>query len=145
MNKYNLILFDADGTLTPLREGSTGDFSFTLLHNVSRKIQELQALDIQLGICSNQSKNRSMEAIQEQFEWISKELGIPTNRIMIARGEQQKPSPVMLEKSMALVYASPEETLFVGDAETDRLAAEAAGISFQYAEEFFGWEKKVWE
>jgi HAD superfamily hydrolase (TIGR01662 family) len=142
---YNLILFDADGTLTPMREGSTGDFDFTILPNVRKKLAELHRLGIQLGICSNQSKNRSMEAIREQFEWISKELKIPANSIMIARGEHQKPSPVMLEKSMALVYASPDETLFVGDAETDRMAAEAAGVSFQYAEEFFGWEKKVWE
>jgi HAD superfamily hydrolase (TIGR01662 family) len=144
MHKYNLILFDADGTLTPQRAGSNGDFSFTLLLNVSRKIQELHRQDIQLGICSNQSKSRSLAEIQEQFEWISKELKIPANRIMIARGEYQKPSPVMLLQSMELVYASPDETLFVGDAVTDRLAAEAAGISFQWAAEFFDWSAE-WE
>lgn len=68
---YNLILFDADGTLTPQREGSTGDFDFTILPNVRKKLAELHRLDIQLGICSNQSKSRSLEAIQEQFEWNS--------------------------------------------------------------------------
>ena len=141
MRKYNLILFDADGTLTPLREGSIGGFHFTLLHNVSRKIQELQAQDIQLGICSNQSKSRSLEAIQEQFEWISKELKIPANRIMIARGEYKKPAPAMLLQSMELVYALPMETLFVGDSITDKLAAEAAGIAFQWAAEFFDREE----
>jgi len=142
MKHYNLILFDADGTLTPQRQGSAGDFSFTLLPNVRSKIQELHRKDVQLGICSNQSKSRSLSMIQEQFEWIARELGISANRIMIARGEHQKPSPVMLQKSMGLVYASPEETLFVGDAETDRLAAEAAGIAFQYAAEFFEWSEE---
>ena len=35
------------------------------------------------------------------------------------------------------VGASPADTVFVGDGEEDRLAAEAAGIRFIYAYEFF--------
>jgi HAD superfamily hydrolase (TIGR01662 family) len=138
---YNLIILDADGTLNPFREGSTGDCSFTLLPNVRNKLHTLQEQGIQLGICSNQSKSRSLAAIQEQFEWLSKELGIPANRILIARGEHQKPSPVMLLQSMEFAIVSPEETLLVGDAVTDELAAEAAGVAFQWANEFFGWKE----
>jgi phosphoglycolate phosphatase-like HAD superfamily hydrolase len=32
---------------------------------------------------------------------------------------------------------SPDETLFVGDFETDQQAAENAGVRFSWAEEFF--------
>jgi phosphoglycolate phosphatase-like HAD superfamily hydrolase len=34
----------------------------------------------------------------------------------------------------------PEETIFIGDMETDRQAAEAAGVKFIWAWEFFGRE-----
>jgi phosphoglycolate phosphatase-like HAD superfamily hydrolase len=34
---------------------------------------------------------------------------------------------------------SPAETLMVGDSDTDKQAAEAAGVRFEWAADFFGW------
>lgn len=49
----------------------------------------------------------------------------------------RKPKPGMLLAAMAHFGAKPQATLFVGDSEEDRQAAEAAGVSFISAEEFF--------
>ena len=38
----------------------------------------------------------------------------------------------------------PNETTFVGDLDTDRLAAEAAGVNFQWAWDFCGKSKHEW-
>ena len=52
-------------------------------------------------------------------------------------GERRKPSPTMLFEAMQEYGRSPHETVFVGDLPTDREAAEAAGVRYYDAEEFF--------
>jgi len=55
-----------------------------------------------------------------------------------AREDQsRKPRPGMLLEIMAELGASPAETMMVGDQESDREAAEAAGVQFAWAEAFF--------
>jgi D-glycero-D-manno-heptose 1,7-bisphosphate phosphatase len=53
---------------------------------------------------------------------------------------RRKPGPGMLQEIMRAAGCSPDQTLMVGDQETDRQAAEAAGCNFQWAKEFFGWQ-----
>jgi HAD superfamily hydrolase (TIGR01662 family) len=53
----------------------------------------------------------------------------------------RKPYPGMLFNNMRLEDVTPEETLMVGDSEDDKQAAANAGCDFQWAWEFFGWEK----
>jgi histidinol-phosphate phosphatase family protein len=53
----------------------------------------------------------------------------------------RKPLPGMLFKIMMASDFAPKDTIFVGDQETDRQAAEAAGIDFVRAKDFFGWEE----
>lgn len=48
----------------------------------------------------------------------------------------RKPNPGMLLAAMA--GHDPVACLFVGDSDDDRLAAEAAGCPFQFADDFFG-------
>lgn len=43
---------------------------------------------------------------------------------------RRKPSPAMLLEAMRDLEAAPAETVFIGDATTDREAAQAAGIRF---------------
>jgi D-glycero-D-manno-heptose 1,7-bisphosphate phosphatase len=50
----------------------------------------------------------------------------------------RKPAPGLLLALMARFGVGPEQTLFVGDAESDAGAAAAAGVAFQWAEAFFG-------
>ena len=51
--------------------------------------------------------------------------------------DRRKPGPRMLLEAMSDFEALPEETLFVGDRPEDEQAARAAGIAFQWADEFF--------
>lgn len=59
------------------------------------------------------------------------------------RKDWRKPDPGMLLQAMAFACATPAETLMVGDMESDRLAAEAAGCAFAWADEFFGRTPRV--
>jgi len=50
----------------------------------------------------------------------------------------RKPKALMLEYIMR--FYGKRDAMMIGDMESDRLAAEAAGIPFQWAADFFGWE-----
>lgn len=50
----------------------------------------------------------------------------------------RKPQPGMLLAACEALGVSPEEAFYVGDMETDAEAAAAAGVSFLWATEFFG-------
>ncbi len=52
----------------------------------------------------------------------------------------RKPNPGMLLQAMEDAGVEPEETIFVGDMETDMQAAENAGVAFYWAKDFFDWE-----
>jgi len=49
----------------------------------------------------------------------------------------------MLLEAIKMSGESREDTLMVGDREEDKLAAEAAGCSFQWAWEYFGEDKPI--
>lgn len=133
-----LIIFDADGTLTPQRDGSCGEFSYQLLPGVADKVTDLLAAGVQVGIASNQSRQRSAVAIYRQFLWTCRVLGIGDNAwIYSVEKEHQKPAPVMLLDLMKYFCSTPAETLFVGDQDTDRQAAENAGCGFAWAKDYF--------
>jgi HAD superfamily hydrolase (TIGR01662 family) len=51
--------------------------------------------------------------------------------------EWRKPLPGMLLEAMQEAGVEAEQTLFVGDREDDRVAAEAAGCTFRWAKDFF--------
>lgn len=50
----------------------------------------------------------------------------------------RKPSPGAILDALARFGAEPQSCLFVGDQDSDRLAAAAAGVPFNWAWEFFG-------
>lgn len=51
---------------------------------------------------------------------------------------KRKPSPVMLYDAMAAHRMGKADTVYVGDMDSDRLCAEAAGVRYFEASEFFG-------
>lgn len=55
--------------------------------------------------------------------------------------ECRKPAPGMLKALMEAFHASPDETIMIGDMESDRQAAHAAGVAFMEAWAFFGWDE----
>jgi D-glycero-D-manno-heptose 1,7-bisphosphate phosphatase len=54
----------------------------------------------------------------------------------IAEAQRRKPSPAMLDEAMR-IHGVNEDTVFVGDMESDREAARAAGVRYLDANEFF--------
>lgn len=62
----------------------------------------------------------------------------PKSRVAYAiESDCRKPNPGMLLQAMREAQVDPNETLFVGDMESDQQAAQAAGMGFCWAEEFF--------
>ena len=135
---YKLVIFDADGTLSPQRNGSCGEFSYTLLPNVCEKCMRLRAHGVKLAIASNQSFRRPRCEIEAQLAWLHRQLDT-SHEGWSSAPQTRKPKPFLLEWAMRFCGVDPEHTLFVGDQDTDRQAAEAAGVDFRWAWEFFGW------
>jgi len=50
----------------------------------------------------------------------------------------RKPAPGLISELMVLAATTAEETVFIGDQESDREAAERAGVRFAWAKDFFG-------
>lgn len=139
----NLVIFDLDGTLTLSRPSSTAPFSRTLLPNVREKCAALREAGVTLAVATNQGGARMgrvprlpVRAVLEQLRWIKQELDIAQSCFTIDAA-CKKPNPVMLTVLMKDLGVTPDETLFVGDAESDRLAAAAAGCEFRWAADYF--------
>jgi len=140
---YKLAIFDMDGTLTPQRPSSTAPFCRELLPGVREKLEELRAARVHLAVVTNQGGARrgrvprlTVGAVLAQLRWLKQELGIEEVRFA-TKPPRKKPAPAMLLELMDTFGISPDETLFVGDAETDREAAKRAGCRFAWAEDFF--------
>lgn len=137
-NLYKMVLFDMDGTLTPQRDGSHGPTIFELLPGVKEKVAELRCRGVILGVCSNQSSIRPIREIVRHFEWVQEQLHFGLDNMLYSTSVRtRKPDPYMLQYLMHLHEVFPDECLFVGDAETDKQAAEASGCDFVYACEYF--------
>jgi D-glycero-D-manno-heptose 1,7-bisphosphate phosphatase len=53
----------------------------------------------------------------------------------------RKPNPGMIFRIMLALEATVHDVIFVGDMDTDKMAANRAGVAFKWAHEFFGWEQ----
>lgn len=51
----------------------------------------------------------------------------------------RKPQPGMIQECLDHFEVLPEEVVYIGDQESDKQAAEAAGVHFEWAADFFGW------
>lgn len=99
------------------------------LRNISKRLVGNDAMFLSVAALNYQDKNGEW-AIDydpdQHFSWWNPEF--------------RKPGKAMLEFIMDLAHASPEETTMVGDSDDDRLAAEKAGVRFEWAKSFFKWE-----
>ena len=139
MKEYKLYIFDADGTLTPQRDGSCGVFAYEPLPGVAEKCTTLYLAGAMLAIASNQSAKRPVIDIRYQMTWTSWRLYIPMTFVLWAHTDEwRKPKPTMLLELIKTANVTPSDVLFVGDQETDKQAAEAAGVDFAWAKDFFG-------
>lgn len=153
LSAKKLIIFDADGTLrrctVPGQPCPNKDDEWELMPGVKEKIAAFPE-EVRFAIVSNQG-GVGLKILSEDSAWT-----------MLLRLEHQttpgrgivfmcphapkagcfcrKPHPYLLYKSMKTARASPSETLYVGDMDSDREAAQRAGVDFLWAWEFFGWE-----
>jgi HAD superfamily hydrolase (TIGR01662 family) len=98
--------------------------------------ERMQALVSKLGGESKMPVYASYRLLTKQGKWTPVPVEEQDNPRW--RREWRKPLPGMLLQAMKEAGTSPHETLFVGDREDDRGAAQAAGCAFEWAEDFFG-------
>lgn len=157
--EQKLIIFDIDGTLVGTKSGETfrktaDDWQW--LPGRLKKCRDLVDEGKRIAFASNQagvafpwSKFTEQDITDEiaimadQVDadaWslcftTPNEKALPQYRNTNDR--RRKPGPGMLEEIMKQLEMSAEDTLFVGDRPEDEGAAQAAGVSFQWAEDFF--------
>jgi D-glycero-D-manno-heptose 1,7-bisphosphate phosphatase len=56
---------------------------------------------------------------------------------------RRKPHPGAVFEALARFDAHPQDCLLVGDMESDRQVAAAAGVPFRWAHDFFGWREET--
>ena len=138
------LILDLDGTITPHRPTSTAPFERILLPGVQSKINRLHAEGWQIGIATNQGGARLSRkggrlpygVVLAQIRWIRSVLPVSPVR-WATTAERKKPSPVMLLEIAREWQVEPSGILFVGDAQTDKQAAENGGLKFKWADQFF--------
>ena len=140
---YKLIIFDLDGTLTPSRESSAAPFERRLLPGVKEKCEELREQGAILAVATNQKQLFNNDKLMRQFAeirlWLQDELGIFD--LDWENGSRMKPHPSMIFNLVSLLGKLLSETLMVGDSTDDQEAAANAGVDFEWAKDFFGWEQ----
>ncbi|GAB7028377.1 HAD family hydrolase [Geotalea toluenoxydans] len=91
--------------------------------NFRETLTALQPL-VHLAVCTNRST--SVDMVLESFD-LSRYFSYVMTAAKVAR---PKPYPDPLLKVLDFYGIEPQQALFVGDSEVDRLAAEAAGVPF---------------
>lgn len=148
-----LIIFDADGTLRrctvkgqpcPNKPGQ-----WEIIPGVEEAIAQLwkgsafavvsNQAGVALGYLSEEMAGRLLyDMAQEAFPNGDDVLIFFCPHAPDADCDCRKPKPRLLERCMNLTLVGPRETLYVGDMESDRQAAENAGCCFMWAKDFFG-------
>jgi len=143
-----LIIFDLDGTLTSLRLSAVHDAPFILLPNVESKLAALFAAQITLALATNQvtgsfrGRPYTCAIIESRLDALAKLLPmIPRSLMRIGRPgtTSWKPNPGMLISLLQDTATDRQEALFVGDSDSDRQAADNAGVGFAWAWDCFDW------
>ncbi|MFH1037222.1 MAG: HAD-IIIA family hydrolase [PVC group bacterium] len=155
-----LIIFDADGTLrrctVPGQVCPNAPDQWELLPGVKETLAGIQwgspgKGKTALGIASNQAGIERGYLTEELADRMLLETVAQAAGFSPVEGSVQicphssrsdcgcrKPGPLMLRRLMRFWDVRTEDTLFVGDMESDRQAAENAGCDFAWAKDFFG-------
>lgn len=141
MKHYKLVIFDLDGTLTPERVSSAAPFEHRLLPRVKEKCRELRERGIKLAVATNQQKVKE-HLLFRHMEWLETQIQLTDWVYANHNIGDLKPSPSMLISTMVLRNIKNTASLMVGDSIEDQKAAEAAGVDFVWAKDFFGWEQE---
>lgn len=147
-----LIIFDADGTLrrctVPGQPCPNAPGEWELIPGVEKAITQLSERTafavvsnqggVGLGYLSVEMAGRLLyDMAQEAFPNGDDVLILICPHAPDAGCDCRKPKPRLLERCMNKTLVGPRETLYVGDMESDRQAAENAGCCFMWAADFF--------
>ena len=160
-NKKKFYIFDLDGTL---RHGITSkDLKAgkmkqqIVLPNVKRKLTEIKnSKAVSVGF-SNQGFP-SFGVITEIQVWkfviyfkehllknLIKDVRLdfyhPLGPLKHRYKNKRKPKPDIIYELLKDYKIKPKQAVFIGNAESDKKAAQNAGIDFIWAYDFFGWDK----
>jgi D-glycero-D-manno-heptose 1,7-bisphosphate phosphatase len=161
--KYNLVIFDADGTLRrctvanqpcPNRHGE-----WELIAGVKEGLaaMALKERGVRIGIASNQAgiaagyltTETALDLLHDMFEQAfgfrnRHDFILVCPHDPIAACACRKPNSRMIDDIVFEARSAKRHTLYVGDLETDEKAAKNAGVDFMWAWEFFGKTKEEW-
>lgn len=84
-------------------------------------------LDVLVGVCSLNCEAACRIALE--LHGLDRSVDVIVGRDSL---DTHKPDPAPLLHITDALSVSPEETLFIGDSESDAVAAERAGIAFEY-------------
>ncbi|MFC1618427.1 D-glycero-alpha-D-manno-heptose-1,7-bisphosphate 7-phosphatase [Candidatus Neomarinimicrobiota bacterium] len=140
MNKYRLLLFDRDGTLTYENIDFHKDLSILPSYPYSAKtLQILDKAGFSIAIVTNQSGIArgfwSMDQVQKLHQRLTKEWQVPLQFYVCPHHPDddcscRKPRTSLLEKAMMDYGSAPSQCLMIGDSLIDFKSASAAGIDF---------------
>lgn len=155
MQHYDLIIFDADGTLRectiPGQPCPNQPDEWRLIPGVIERLAEIDWERTKFGIASNQagcafgfmSEDDALMLLQDLCFSLRERVRLPVGQLRMCPHapntdcDCRKPAPEMLLDIMRSCNVPAAHTLYVGDMESDRQAAANAGIDFQWAQEFF--------
>jgi len=157
--RYRLWIFDADGTLrrttAPGRPCPRASNEWELLPGVRRTLRTVRWNSPDgpwIGVASNQDQVGAgliplptAQRLLQDLMVAAAGVSLPGPAIQLcphALGVPcrcRKPGPAMIERIRDHYAVPAEQTILVGDQDTDRQAASAAGVAFLEAGELFGW------
>jgi HAD superfamily hydrolase (TIGR01662 family) len=152
---FRLWIFDADGTLrrtlVPGQPCPHAPDEWALIPGVAEHLYGVPwGDDVRLGIASNQDhvayghlSETMARALLADMAYAATGHTPPKDAVQLCPHaldvpcDCRKPAPGMLRRIMDYYDVTPDETLFVGDAEVDAAAARNAGVTFAWADDFF--------
>jgi D-glycero-D-manno-heptose 1,7-bisphosphate phosphatase len=157
LHDHRLCIFDADDTLrrctVPGQPSPRNSGEWVLLRGVAQTLGSIPwntAGGPFLGLASNQDQVGYGHMTEETARALLRDLAkaaagvdLPDAALQLCPHrlespcECRKPRPAMLLRIMAFYGVAPQETLFVGNSEHDRLAGEAAGTRYADAADLF--------
>jgi D-glycero-D-manno-heptose 1,7-bisphosphate phosphatase len=155
--RVRILFFDRDGTLNRSLGGRPPNTpaEVDLLPGVTTVVKEYVAQGWLLVIVSNQGGVASGYIREEEARAVQQRvielLPVPVAASYLCPHmpggsvaeyavdcPNRKPRPGFILTALEQLGARAEDCLFVGDSSTDRLAAQAAGVTFRWADLFFG-------
>lgn len=135
-----MVIFDIDGTLTPLRQGSAGPWERRLLPEAEAALAFAREQGARIAIVTNQSRQRPVFDFLAHLDWTRRKVreltGVWPFAYWSFDQKTKKPAPDMLLLAMRDAEVSPSETTMIGDSDDDRIAAERANVRFLHIDTF---------